>query len=42
MAFIRKLLCALIGHNNRGDDTWGGYGHTCQRCGKNDYSIHDM
>lgn len=42
MNLLRKLLCALFGHRGVSDDTWGGYGWTCQRCGHNDFSIHDM
>lgn len=42
MTLLSKLICFLAGHRAISDDTWGGYGWTCRRCGKNDYSIHDM
>jgi hypothetical protein len=42
MSWLRRLICLLFDHKRIGDDTWGGYGWTCSRCGKNDYGIHDM
>jgi hypothetical protein len=37
-----RLVCLVIDHKRVGDDTWGGYGWTCPRCGENDCCIHDM
>jgi hypothetical protein len=42
MKMLRRIWCLLFDHDRVGDDTYGGYGWTCPRCGKNDFGIHDM
>lgn len=46
MTLIKRLLgravCFFSDHKRVSDGTWGGYGWTCPRCGKNDFAIHDM
>ena len=42
LRLLRLIGCLIFDHYRVGDDTYGGYGWTCRRCGKNDFGIHDM